>query len=398
LPAHRTSRSKRERLAELALLAGSTTLALGAFAAFDFVYSKQQQRDPFALSAPRNNGRSLYVHKPNGWYELNRNYRGEDRYGRHLFAVATDQHGLRIPSPAAAAPAKASSQHPALVFLGDSFTYGVGANWNDTYVGQVAKRYPGAVINAGVNSHSPTPHLYRLQRLLQEGAIPTGAIVVLAVDISDVQDEASRWQSTDAEPQERSAAAAAQVIERRGRTQPPPEAQTPLFSPRNFQLTHQIYYGLEALYKRFFDHWQIRNQARSAFTHRPWADLAQHYAPLGVEAALNQTRRRIEQIAQLSQRNGHPFWLLIYPWPAQLAYRDQFSWEQFIASSCQPATCSGVINTFPAFRQQVGADPHAAAWQERLYLKGDMHFSRSGNGVVAEAVLKALSSPSQGGP
>lgn len=386
-----------ERWVNLALLLGSSALALLAFAGFDLALSRHQGGDPLATEPLRTNGRSLYINKPNGWYELNTLFSGEDRYGPHRYPVATDAKGFRIPTTPPQLPITGSDRKlPALLFLGDSFTYGVASRWEESFVGQVARQYPGPVINAGVNSHSPTPHRFRLQRLFATGGVPAGAVVIMAIDISDVFDEASRWQPGSAEPSDRSSQVAApaatrQVIERQNRRQQEADA-APFFSPRNFQLTHRIYYGLEALYKRFFDHWQVRNNHRSAFTHRPWEELDAAYGPLGVAGGLRQLRQQIQAAARLSASHGHRFLLLIYPWPAQLAYSSAFNWERWISESCQAPDCSGVINAFPAFRAQVAPDPSAAAWQERLYLRGDMHFSAEGNAVVARTILNTLHS------
>jgi lysophospholipase L1-like esterase len=390
-------RLERERCINLALLLGSSAFALICFGVFDFVTSQGQHSDPATLPNLRSNGRNLYINKANGWYELNANYRGEDRYGPHRFAVATDGNGFRIDPSAAARPAAATAAEkdmPALLFLGDSFTYGVASPWSNSFVGQVARRYPGRVINAGVNSHSPTPHLYRLRRLLNDGTVPARAMVIMAVDISDVQDEASRWQPGPTEPGDRSsqarAANASQQVIARQSSSPDSRSDRPFFSARNFQLSHRLYYALEGVYKRFFDHWQVRNNVRSAFTHRPWPELEPQYQPLGVAGGLQQLRQQIQAAAQLSHSSGHRFLLLIYPWPAQLAYPEPFNWEQWISASCQAPNCSGVINAFPAFRQQVGSDRSAAAWQERLYLRGDMHLNAAGNALVAQAILDTL--------
>jgi len=397
-PSSQPSRQSKTRLvkaAEIGLIGASISFSLLALLSIDWLYSKQQKRDPFSLPAPTSNGRGLYISKPSGWYELNPNYNGEDRYGSFLIRVKTDSQGFRTPIHRTESIKRSTHQgsNPTLLFLGDSFTYGVGTDWEQSFVGQIAKRYNGTVINGGVVSHSPTPHLYRLKHLLDKGSLPAGTIVIMAVDISDVQDEASRWVQTSAEPFERNTKTASAIVNRQGAAAQAmsSERQTsPFFSPRNFHLTHRIYFGLEALYKKLFDHWQIRNSERSAFTHRPWSELDSRYQPLGVKGGLFQLQMQIKKAAQLSKAFNHPFWILIYPWPAQLAYADRFSWEQFIQNSCEPGVCSGVINAFPVFRNKVGSNRMGAHWQQQLYLEGDMHFSAAGNALIAEAVLQRL--------
>lgn len=390
---------KTVRTIEIVLTIGSIAIGLISFLFVDYLYSYQRRGNPFEPSKPKTNGQSLYISKPSGWYELNKDYDGEDQYGKYIFRVRTDSQGFRIPISQPikiknSSDSTSTQRHraaPPLFFLGDSFTYGVASSWEDSFVGQVAKRYSGEILNAGVNSHSPTPHLYRLNRMIRDGSLPKNARVIMAIDISDVQDEATRWVKTSSEPMERTSSAVAQVIQRRHDGHKS-KSTKPFFSPSNFQLTHQIYYGLEAFFKHFFDHWQIRNLSRSAFTHKPWEELDSRYQPLGVQGGLEQIRSRIREAAQISHDNGHEFWLLIYPWPAQISYANRFNWEYFIKKSCQPPNCSGVINAVPNFRARAGNNPSSKDWQEQLYLKGDMHFSPAGNKLVADEILKAMSS------
>lgn len=373
----------RERLINLALSAGSIGFVLVLFLAGDWLYSSLQRRDPFAPRALKTNGVKLYRSEAKtGWYELNSGFDGEDRYGKLIFQVRTDQHGFRT-GPVRPTRHQNKSK-PALLLMGDSFTYGVGLNWEDTFAAKLEAAYGGAVINAGVNSHSPTPHLWRLQRWFQQGLVPKGAIVVMGVDISDVYDEATRWSDGPTTPIERTTALGPGITASQA---PPQQTAGPFFNPRSFQLTHQIYFGLEALVKHFIDDLQVRNNVRSTFTHRPWSELDAAYQPMGVAGGLERLKRKIAASAALTHANGHRFYLLIYPWPAQLAYPHRFSWEQAISSACQKPACSGVINTVPVFARRAATDSN---WQQHLYIRGDMHFKAAGNQLIANEILAAL--------
>ena len=379
--------SQRERLINLALSAGSITMVLALFLASDWLYSRSQRTDPFASKTLNNNGVKLYRSDPGtGWYELNPNFEGQDRFGKLIFNVHTDSRGFRDPGSGPGSGQQAhqtplSASAPAVLLLGDSFTYGVGLEWPDTFAAQLAARYHGPVINAGVNSHSPTPHLWRLRRWLQQGSLARDTVIVMAVDISDVFDEATRWRDGPTTPIDRSTAGQQKASDSALQT------GLPWFRPSTFILTHQIYFGLEALVKGVIDNLQVRNNNKSAFTYQHWDQINTNFAPLGVKGGLKRLGDKIEQAARLSQANGHRFYLLIYPWPAQLAYANRFSWEQAIGRSCHKPDCSGVINTFPAFRQEVSSDRR---WQDHLYIRGDMHFQASGNAIIAAQILKTL--------
>jgi len=380
-----SSNARGERLINLALSSVSIAVVLLLFLAGDWLYSRSQRRDPFSPRPLESNGVKLYRSDAmTGWYELNGGYRGEDRYGKLTFRVNTDHNGFRTGSSSGNKTAT-KSEKPALLLIGDSFTYGVGLNWQGTFAAQLAARYGGPVINAGVNSHSPTPHLWRLQRWLEQGLVPAEAIVIMAVDISDVFDEATRWSDGPSSPIERTTAQGKGA--NAAQQKPPATSAEPWFSPRAFQLSHQIYYGVEAVVKHVIDDLQVRNNVRSDFTHRNWSDLDQAYQPLGVAGGFKRLSQKIEAAARLSHARGHRFYLLIYPWPAQLAYANRFSWERAIARSCQRPFCSGVINTIAAFSKLASSD---SRWQQHLYIRGDMHFNAAGNRVITDRILAAL--------
>lgn len=365
-------------LANCALMGSSILAGLMVFGVVDLIYSKLNKQDPFAPPALSSNGVPLYRQGKRGWYELNANYNGQDRYGKLVFNVNTDAHGFRTASHSSKL-AKHSSK-TSIVLIGDSFTYGVGTEWSDTFGSQLSLMLHTPVINAGVNSHSPTAHLYRLKTLLATNAIPPKAVIVMAIDISDVQDEATRWRDGKPTPIDITHQPAVQVASNA-------KNEPAFFSPQNFKFSHQIYYFFEGIVKHFIDNMQVRNQSRSAFTHRPWQSLNRHYEPLGVRGGLARIQQQVNNAAVLSQQQDHPFYLLIYPWPAQLGYANHFRWDQAIRSFCKKPACSGVINSIPRFEAAKSSNRN---WQNTYYIRGDMHFNAIGNRVIAQSVADQM--------
>ena len=88
---------------------------------------------------------------------------------------------------------KITDKKKRIVFLGDSFTEGVGYNQEYTFSGIIEnllreKGFNCEVLNGGTASYSPLLEYIRLKRFLDEGYKTD--IVVLLPDPSDVQDEA----------------------------------------------------------------------------------------------------------------------------------------------------------------------------------------------------------------
>lgn len=49
------------------------------------------------------------------------------------------------------------------------------------------------VLNGGVSSYSPTAYLYQYKKALKENSLTENHTIIIGIDISDVQDEASYW-------------------------------------------------------------------------------------------------------------------------------------------------------------------------------------------------------------
>ena len=79
-----------------------------------------------------------------------------------------------------------------LLFIGDSFTEGIGVEYPQTFVGQVALALAPdgvEVLNAAVASYSPVIYYRKLKYWIEERGLKVDHVVVF-VDVSDIEDEA----------------------------------------------------------------------------------------------------------------------------------------------------------------------------------------------------------------
>ena len=73
-------------------------------------------------------------------------------------------------------------------FIGDSFTEGVGLNYEDTFVGKFAKKKNSkVVVNLGVTSYFPKIYYKKIQYLLNQGF--TFERIIIFIDVGDIYDE-----------------------------------------------------------------------------------------------------------------------------------------------------------------------------------------------------------------
>ena len=249
-------------------------------------------------------------------------------------------------------------------------------------------------INAGVNSYSPTTYKYKLKSMIDKGLISKSQKIVIGLDISDVFDEATRWTEYNGKP------ANIEDVNKLNKKNLPESPKTyelslknknknieNFYTKLNFKLTHQIYFGIERFVKNFIDDIQVRNNDRSKFTHKDWKLIDEKSSPLGIEQGMKKIENNLMEISQLSSRNNNELYILIYPWPAQLAYESLFDWPKHVEDLCIKVACSGVINTFPDFFIY---KKNSKSWQKELYIRGDMHFNQKGNYFLAEIIANQL--------
>ena len=173
----------------LAVVFSSTISVLIFFLILDFSFGYQLN----FTNTPVDQVEELpYLSSDSGWYELKKNFKGKDIYGNITFNLETDKFGFRKSLNSAE-----ESKYD-VIFLGDSFTYGINGPWEETFVGMYAAQSGKKVINAGVSSYSPTPYLYQYKKALKEGILANKHTVIIGIDISDVQDEAAFWNWDEA--------------------------------------------------------------------------------------------------------------------------------------------------------------------------------------------------------
>ena len=375
----------------------SIILPISFFQIFDFLYSKGTPNyNPFELRPPLNNGKSLYVIDHLGWYDLAPDFSGESRYGKNYFYVKTDKNGFRINHLVDKSESKKSFFGEKIFFIGDSFTFGVGLDWEKSFVGILNKDFKINAINAGVNSYSPTTYKYKLKSIIDKGLISKNQKIVIGLDISDVFDEATRWTDYQGKP------AIIQEVNRLNKKKLSESLITNdsslknknknknlenFYTKENFKITYQIYFGIESFVKSFIDDIQVRNNDRSKLTHQDWELINDKFLPLGIENGMKKIKNNLMEISQLSSKNNNELYLLIYPWPGQLAYESIFDWPKYVEQLCIEIDCAGVIDTFPDF---FSYKKNSKSWQKELYIRGDMHFNQKGNFVLAEIIADQL--------
>ena len=366
------------------LMLVTLAFCVALFLALDGLYSahiiSSQQRPGVA--------ETCFQRDPVRHHSLEADCECERHWGKQSYVFATNNLGFRdhqirdVPLSVGA---------PRVLLLGDSFTEGMAA-WQDSYVGQLAAKYPQYdLFNAGVESYAPSNYLNVTRQLLNRGLKFDEAIVF--VDLSDAQDEAAFYQDKDPGG---AVQGPAQIIHNNGWYSTLRASIT-----EHFLLTNSVFDRLERLavkhgiYHLNVGHGPLFDLPRSAWTYRAVSDSEPYeigYAPLGLEAGIRKEETKMTELWKLLQERGIPVSVVVYPWPAQIAHDKVDSRQVQIWHDWCNGKCKRFVSVFPEFFAVKNACPpgQAGCWYMQDFIFGDEHYSPAGNALVAGAVGKSL--------
>lgn len=350
--------------------------------------------DFFVSSFLIKSSKNIYNKKDYGFYELSKSFKGYELFGSTIYKVFTDKNGFRSSSDLN------SNKKFKIIFLGDSATYGM-MKWEESLPGIFQKISNQNVLNGGIPSYSPSTYLHRYKQALENNLLEKNHVVIIALDISDVQDEAGHWmrpnylnlENVD-HPINMSAFENSSKI--KGKK----------FNIKNWVISNLKFSIMIYRIIKFniVDHDYLEpifNTSRSAFT---WQDFSQlnklkstegdnytrGYLPLGVEGGLKKIEKKLKEINNLIKSSGGDgVYFFTYPWPAQVKYQDNFGWTNYVKSICIEIECLGVIDIIEDIKQISEADLN---WYKNIFLNGDIHLNSYGNKIAAEKILNKLKS------
>ena len=294
--------------------------------------------------------------------------------------LVTNSLGIKDRSARTVSP---RPEHHRIVFMGDSFTEGVGYDYPHTFVGLIDEALgPGGieVLNAGVVGYSPAVYYKKTEYLLNTVGLVFDAMVV-CLDVSDPIDEIKNYTIRGDET----------IL-----TPDLPSPVTEFFSnystiPRHliklvrlademvrdseFRMTEPIVQTAED--KRYGT-----RQERSLWTiDRPL------YEALGRRGQAR-AERHMNLLHSLLSNRRIPLILVVYPWPDQIAHHDLDSihvkfWRDWAAARSVP-----FVNLFPGFIDDSRPPYDTIA---AFYIPGDTHWNDAGHRLVARYILKELS-------
>jgi hypothetical protein len=327
------------------------------------------ERKSTSVSSCNNSPR---VRHPVYHHDLSKNYRGLEHWYNEKYFLCTDSNGFRISCNLNGESTKDFD----IAFIGDSFTEGIGLEYENTFVGQIAENRPDLKIaNLGVSGYSPSIYFSKINFLLKKGIWFKEVVVYL--DISDIQDEALDYTLSDF----------VVVSKQKNNDLSSSYLRFNQFLRWSFPLIYSAFSKLNTSHinpSKFEDHLRF-DYERSAWTYKP---SSIGYGEGGIKGGLEQSLRTMIKLSDLLRASGINLSVGVYPWPAQLLYDQRQSeqvriWKGFCSTRC--------VNFYNSFESFFNLKENFSAQEviDYYFIRGDVHHNRHGAKVIAHDFLSS---------
>jgi lysophospholipase L1-like esterase len=277
-----------------------------------------------------------------------------------------------------------ASTHRRIVIIGDSFTEGLGVAYEATFVGRFEEALKMSdptvtVLNAAVVSYYPALYLAKIRWLLARGL--QFSDVIVCIDLSDAEDE---FTSTGRSRAPVDPVAPDEVV----------AGQAPATATRDNILTAYVrYHTVVTIRLMTWLHGKIDPPIppEVAPSRGRWTIDDAEFSKIAVTGNARAVAHMTDLAAMLAAR-GITLTVVVYPWPAQIYYRDRDSKQVRLWRDWSRTAGARFIDIFPTF--MFGPSPLDTIHQ--YFISGDVHWNEAGHSVVARALTdqwRALNSP-----
>lgn len=316
------------------------------------------------------------VGTPDAYYhhDLPANFRGPRDWGKEPYLLITNALGFRSQTEGAVAKTSAQTR---ILFLGDSFTEGVGTIYEKTFVGRFAQTVSVEgydVLNAAVISYSPKLYYLKTRYLLDIVGLKFDQLIVF-VDLSDVHDEIGYESFVPAEDFELSPFYLVNKMDSLLRSYSASYwTLRKIILPKidvNLEKTDRKYLAKD---QEIADNWDIETEL--------WASNDEVYARWG-HYGLALAKENMEHLYDLCKTHNIEMSMVIYPWPNEIMQgsldnRNVAAWTEFCREKNIP-----LLNLYPAFINN-GSSEHMV---NQYYIENDKHWNEDGHKLVSELLL-----------
>ena len=256
-----------------------------------------------------------------------------------------------------------------IAFIGDSFTEGVGVDYEDTFVGRIEKNFEELnIANLGVVSYSPSIYFTKLSHLLENGY--KFKRVIIYFDISDIYDDNRKYRFIDDKISRKKSAVLSDI-------------------QRTLKLSFPfLAYSLKTLKNDVFKKSDIVDKCSYLdYCHEKssWTFNNKFFG----DKEINKSLKFMEMTYELLRKNDIKMSVGIYPWPAQILYDNSQSKLVKLMKNFCINKCEFFFNNFTEFfNETTSTDKEKII--SRYYIEGDVHFNSLGNEKIFQNFVRTF--------
>ena len=249
-----------------------------------------------------------------------------------------------------------------IAFIGDSFTEGIGLNYEDTFVGKISNHLSDyKIANLGVVSYSPSIYFSKLKYLIDNGF--KFKRVIIYYDISDVYDDNRKYKLID------------NIVTRKksiilSKVQKSLKSNFPYLSYSSKKIKNDII-------PKAFNEKKIINKCNYLdFCHEKssWTFNDNYFKDNQIDKSFS----IMKQTFDLLKKNNIRMSVGIYPWPSQILYDNKNSKIVELMSDFCISRCEFFFNNFPDFFDELRS-LNSESLISKYYFSDDVHFNKQGN-------------------
>ena len=312
-------------------------------------------------------------------HKFPKNFNAIGGWGNFRYKLCTDTNGFR----SSCKNKNMISKKFDIAFIGDSFTEGLGYDYEKTFVGIIEKELSNKrVANLSMSSYSPAIYYTKVKKLISEGYKFKELIVFL--DLSDLADDVLCYKVKSKEKVVRRSTFKTcfdnfntkeknkilQLIERHLK-----------FTNIFFELINKKIFKIEGEKDtRFLN---VINHSRSEWTYNY---NKKFFNDLEFNEVSKISERHMENLFDLLDKNSIKLSIAVYPWPGTLK-NDQVTnahvtlWKKFCENRCRK-----FYNFMPLFFDNFEGKNFYNTYK-KFYIENDFHFNVYGNEFIAKSFL-----------
>lgn len=318
-------------------------------------------------------------------------------WGGFFYSIATNSLGFKDRAPR---NISIQPEGERIVFLGDSFTEGIGVEYPDTFVGIIAADYEKKgieVLNASAASYSPSIYFAKTKYLLENVGLQFDGLVVF-IDISDIYDEAVRYElNGDVVVEEPDTIADTfagfkETVEAEKKQHRSLYQRVEQVLRRDFIVTYRL---VKFLHDQFGRRDVLYDYDALNLPGSLWTVDKRAYAIYG-EKGLSEGREAMDRLSSLCAKHGVQLTVAVYPVPDQIFHNDLRSIQVEFWSDWAEKNRVAFIDFFPEFVPRPFSEKGVRDMLDLYFIPGDVHWNTSGHKKIADFFLKTFRSKTAG--